>query len=103
MFLLFLAFLCLKDRESNPEDLEFPTLEANNNTNEVDEATENTGEINNNFIVKGFMYQRLGVGGEMGEEGVIFGDDIGPHSFRLIRAVGLVPEERGKKKSLRVS
>ena len=92
MFLLFLAFLCLKDRESNPEDLEFPTLEANNNTDEVDEATENTGEINNNFIVKGFMYQRLGVGGEMGEEGVIFGDDVGPHSFRPIRAVGLVPE-----------
>ena len=55
MFLSFLAFLCLKGRESNLEDLEFPTIEANNNTDEVDEPTENTGEMDNNFIVKGFM------------------------------------------------
>ena len=36
----------LKDRESNLEE-EFPTLEANNNTDEVEEPTENTGEMNN--------------------------------------------------------
>ena len=48
----------LKDRESNLEE-EFPTLEANNNTDEVEEPTENTGEMNNNFVVKGFVYQRL--------------------------------------------
>ena len=51
MFLSFLAFLCLKDREGNPEE-EFPTMETYNNTDEVEEPTENTGEMNNSFILK---------------------------------------------------
>lgn len=57
VFLSFLAFtICSKDREVDQEG-EFPTIDAKNNTEEVEEPTENTGETKN--IVKGYMYQGL--------------------------------------------
>ena len=51
VFLSFLAFICSKDRQVNQGEEEFPTIDAKNNTDEVEKPTENTGDTSNNFII----------------------------------------------------
>lgn len=79
MFLSILAFICSIEREVTLEE-EFRTIDAKNNTDEIEEPIENTGKMDNNFIVKG--YQRL-----REDVCVIFAGEIWLQNLRL-RAVG---------------
>lgn len=51
VFLSFLAFIFSKDRQVNQGEEEFPTIDAKNNTDEVEKPTENTGDTSNNLII----------------------------------------------------